>query len=320
MYKYVFLALTLVTYGLNVHAGSIDVYGLSSKDAERLLEKWGKAIYETEKFYWSKLLEKKLTINNEKVWQKTQNNFIAKIKQSFGVQTVLIESVYYPDTKDVFTTISLDRAPLYQPHSSVFQPRNPPDVLDKLLAFIPKATQFVIEHPEYTHALNCLDYHCITPEIPYFKADLSYFRHEVPLQKEMILEVLNHSSDIQRRRAAIFALGYLKHPQEIVDVLEEHLSDPSNLIRHDCLRVYGELLDKAPEVNVHIEKILPSLFSVYEAERNKTLIVLMHLLKKSHYKRIIAVNVTDQLLRLKDLKQPNNHDLACQILDQLERV
>jgi hypothetical protein len=43
----------------------------------------------------------------------------------------------------------------------------------------------------------------------------------------------------------------------------------------------------------------------------------MHLVKQNRYKRIIAANASNQLWRLKDLKQPNNHDLACQILATL---
>lgn len=317
MYTYIALALALLGFSLTADAGDIDVYGLDKNDATKLLNTWGKAIYQTEKMYWKQRLAHQLTPEDERAWQKTQQDFIAKIKQRFESQTVLIESVYYPDTNNLFTTISLDKMPLYQPPTPVVQARTHPDVLDKLLAFIPKATQFVLDHPEYTNALNCLDYHCITPEHPYFKADLSYFRDAVPRQQDMILEVLNHSADISRRRAAIFALGYLKHPQTIVNVLERHLNDPSTFIRHDCLRVYGELLAKAPEVKVDIDKILPCLFSVYEAERNKTLIVLLHLVKQNRYKRIIAANASNQLWRLKDLKQPNNHDLACQILATL---
>ena len=318
MYK-LSIGISLLYYGLKVYAGGIDVYGLNQTAAAQLLEKWGKPIYETEKSYWALRLEKKLTPEKEQEWQKKQQDYIERIKHTFSYQTVLIESVYYPGTKDLFTTIGLDKAPSYQQKIAAYQAKNPPDVIDKLWLFIPKATQFIIEHPEYANALNCLDYHCITPEHAYFKADLSYFRHEVPLKKNIILQELSHSTNLQRRRAAVFALGYLKHAQEIADILEEYLSDPSTLIRHDCLRVYGELLQKAPEVNVHIEKILPSLFSVYEAERNKTLVVLSSLVKQSRYKDMIDSNAKQQLLLLKDLKQPNNHDLACQILEELDR-
>lgn len=318
MYKYIPFFITFISWGFKSEAGDIDVYGLNQKRAGQLLAKWGKPIYEVEKFYLTKRLENKLTATNEREWQQKQQYFIKNIKQSYGYQTVLIESVYYPDTKDVFTTISMDRAPSYQEKASIYQAKNPPDVLDKLLAFIPKAIQFVIEHPEYANALNCSDYHCITPEHPYFKADLSYFRQEVPLQKKMILQELNHSNDIQRRRAAIFALGYFKQAQEIASILEEHLNDSSTFIRHDCLRVYGELLQKAPQIKVDVLKILPSLFSVHEAERNKALIILTRLVKQNRYKATIAAQAKEQLLLLKQLKQPNNHDFASQILAELE--
>jgi hypothetical protein len=320
MYKYIYPALGLICSNLIAHAGTIDVYGLNKVAASHLLQKFGKPIYETEKFYWQRRLEKKLSFENEQVWRKKQQNYIDMIKQFYGFQTVLIESVYYPDAKEIFTTISLDKAPSYQPKIISYQVKSPPDLLDRLLAFIPKATQFVIEHPEYANALNCLDYHCITPEHPFFKTDLSYFRREVPLQKKMILHELSHSPDLQRRRAAIFALGYLKEAQEIVSILEDNLTDPSTLIRHDCLRVYGELLTKAPKVNVHIEKILPSIFSVYEAERNKALIILTNLVKQSRYKGIIDAKARQQLMSLAQLKQPNNHDFAVEILQELNRV
>ena len=188
MYKYVSMGISLLYYGLKVYAAGIDVYGLDQTAAAQLLKQWGKPIYETEKSYWALRLEKKLTPQKEQEWQKKQLDYIEGIKHTYAYQTVLIESVYYPGSKGLFTTIGLDKAPSYQQKVAAYQAKNPPDVLDKLWLFIPKATQFIIEHPEYANALNCLDYHCITPEHAYFKADLSYFRHEVQLKKNMILQ------------------------------------------------------------------------------------------------------------------------------------
>ena len=67
-------------------------------------------------------------------------------------------------------------------------------------------------------------------------------------------------------------MAYFKDPQEIARVLNQTLKDKNYYIRHDTLRVFGELYAKAPDITFDIQCVLQSLKADHVAERNKALI------------------------------------------------
>jgi hypothetical protein len=122
---------------------------------------------------------------------------------------------------------------------------------------------------------------------------------------------------LARRRAAIFLLGYFKNPEEIAKILNQVLTDDNSYIRHDALRVYGELYPKYPSLDVPVALVVNSIYSCNEAERNKALIFLNELASNPKYQEIMIDTAGAQLITLLRLKQPNNHNFAYQILQKL---
>jgi hypothetical protein len=301
-----------------VHGSNIDIYGASPQMALTILKDYGDKVSTLEQKRIKFLISHRETINQEQSIKK----LIAEISSKYKLPPVTIDSIYYPDKKQVFTTINICDPRLTKgliKDSAIFnyQVSKNPDVVDKMIMFLPKAAAFIVLHPEYTNKLNCLDYQCITPEHPEFEKDLAYFRGTVPKQQRFIEATIEKDPVNERRRAAIFLLAYLKNPEEIARVLNTVLDDENSYVRHDGLRVYGELYAKAHISDVPVAKIIKSLYSCNTAERNKALIFLNELAKEPKYQTAIIEQAGEQLMTLLELRQPNNHDFAYQILRKI---
>lgn len=305
--------LSSMSYGLN-----IDVYGASSKKAQDILDDYGPRIYQLEQ----KMLSLNIAHRDATALQKSSHQLVNELTNKYKLPQVSVDSVYYPDLNEMYTTINicdprLTKGLMRGEPEKNYQVSKTPDVVDRMYLFIPKAVAFLVLHPEYTHKLNCLDYHCITPEHPEFEKDLTYFRGTVPKQQRFIENTVLKDPQLARRRAAIFLLAYLKNPEEIARILNQTLEDKNSYIRHDALRVYGELYAKSHLRDVPADKVVRSIYSCNEVERNKALIFLNELAENPKYQSLLIEQAGNQLITLLHLKQPNNHRFAYQILQKL---
>jgi hypothetical protein len=296
-----------------VFAGEIDVYGVDSDLSAKIIKKYGVKLASLEENRLRSFFKHQKTTQ----MQAQISKCIRDIQHEFFLPSIKVDTVYYPDSNQFFTTIDCcvfnkDDKAIFENYPSHHQM----DIVDRMHFFIKKAGSFVVSHPQYANHLNCRDFQCITPELPEFDTDLNYFRKMVPQSKLLIENTIFHDLNLERRRSAIFLLAYYQDPNEISKILVKLLSDKSYFIRHDALRVYGELYAKSLNLSVPIQKVLPSIHACDVAERNKALILVNEMAKHPQYHEAIKREVW-QLIRLLQLKQPNNHLFAYDILKKI---
>ena len=136
-------------------------------------------------------------------------------------------------------------------------------------------------------------------------------------ERKLILDTLNHDPNAERRAAAVFLVGFFSDPNEIVQILSQHINDPSGLVRNDALRVIGSTAQTTKMTEIDVTPFLGLLNSPDETDRNKTLWVLMTASKSKKAKPILIQNAGENLINLLALKQPNNHEMAYSVLKQI---
>lgn len=294
-------------------ADGIDVYGVNDKLAEKILKKFGTETFNFEKKLMLERTQGTLTVKSISSYREKQNILQERVAKAYGFKQVFFDTVYYPETKEIFTTIEVPSLPISDTKLANYQIKCH-DIINDMILFTQKIARLMVTNPDFGKEPQCKDLHCICPESPLVLKDLEHFRALVPKQHALIKKTIESDKSLVRQRAALFLLAFYKNPQEVADILNKVLRDPSFHIRHDALRVYGVLLQKAPWIHTRVDLFIPSCFSMHEAERNKSLIVLNELSKQKKYQKTITSQLNLQLLKLLKLKQPNNHDLAYSIL------
>lgn len=302
-------------YLLSPHsfAGEIDVYGASPELGLKMIQKYGSSLAHLEEKRIYKVMHHQKSENLEKAITEK----IKIIQHEFSLPALRVDTVFYPDIGKFYTTMGCCQLSANDAYTPVPYPQHKKlDIIDSMHFFIQEAVSFMISHPEYANRLVCRDYQCITPEIPEFNAKLKYFRKVVPQSKAWIEKTIFEDKNLERRRAAIFLLAYYPNPEEINQILTRLLDDKNHFIRHDALRVYGEMYPKTKHMDIPVQKILLSAHACDVGERNKALIVLSEAAKKSQYHSLLKQD-TKQFIELLKLKQPNNHVFAYDILKQI---
>ena len=131
---------------------------------------------------------------------------------------------------------------------------------------------------------------------------------------KLIIDTLNHDPDPERRAAAAFLIGHFTNPHEIVSLLSPHVSDPSSFVRNNVLRVLGATIQKAKITQINVPPLLDLLDSPFDTDRNKALWVLYTAADEPKSKPVIIQQGGKKLVSLLRLKQPNNHQLAYEVL------
>ena len=296
------------------YATNIDVYGVRKDIAHHILKYYGESIRQVELDRMSKKLKHQSTF----VEEKKLNQLLGELKKKYNYSQISIDTVYYPDKHQSFTTINIcdskfTHGLLKGEKEAAYSIPYQPDIIDRMIVFIDKAVEHMVSHPGVVTRFVCKDLQCITPDNKYFFKDLDFFRKHVPLQMTFIQRSIFTDPILKRRRAAIFLLAYCKDTQQVARLLEKCLDDNNSYIRHDALRVFGEMYLRHPELKVPIEKVIRSSYSCDEAERNKALIFLNELAVNSKYHSFL-VKQREHFQLLQQLIQPNNHLYAKQIL------
>lgn len=316
-YFIIFIGMSLL-YS-TVFSSNIDVYGARKDISQQIIKHYGDFICQIEKARLLKTIHHQATVLEE----KKLNQIVGKIKKQYHYSQIAVDSVYYPDKQESFTTINICDPKVTHglskgSNGSMYQIPLKLDLVDQMIVFIDKAVDYMVTHPEDANRLICRDLQCITPENKYFSKDLTYFRQQVPKHLKFIRHTISNDSILQRRRAAIFLLAYDKDINEVAALLEKCLDDDNSYIRHDALRVFGEMYLKHPRFKVPIEKVIRSTYSCDEAERNKALIFLNELASHSNYHPAL-LNETEHFQALAKLVQPNNHLYAERILKKISK-
>jgi hypothetical protein len=318
-YKYFFIFIGMFLVYSKVFSSNIDVYGARKDIAQYIIKHYGDSVRQVEQARLLKTIHHQATV----LEQKRLNQIVGDIKKQYHYSQIAVDSVYYPDKQESFTTINIcdphfTHGLLKGSKGAMYQIPAKPDLIDQMIVFINKAVDYMVSHPEDANRLICRDLQCITPENKYFAEDLTYFRQQVPKQLQFIKHTIFNDSILQRRRAAIFLLAYHKDIDLVASLLERCLDDDNSYIRHDALRVFGEMYPKHPNFKVPIEKVIRSTYSCDEAERNKALIFLNELASHPKY-HMALLNEVGHLKTLGQLIQPNNHLYAERILKKITK-
>lgn len=303
----------------------IDVYGVDATESQHLIQKYAKSIREIEMNLAKCLDESYHGIEQPKkmanLYQQ-KHQIIKTIKQDGHYAFVDIQTVSYPDKSDIYSTIEIipnaDSPRLkYIHHPYRHHSPSKYDLIKEMLTYQQKVIRLMMTN-QLDLTDNCPVYHCAAPFThPELKPYLALFNHGMQQHKAEVVDTLNHDPDPEHRAAAAFLIGHLRDPHEIVALLSSHVSDPNATVRNNVLRVIGETIWRAKMNQLDASPYMALLDSPYVSDRNKSLIILYTIADSASGKKQIATNNHGRLETLAALKQPNNRDMAIQILKKI---
>lgn len=319
----------------------IDVYGIDSKQAEEIKTRYGQQIRNIE-FAINSAIEssikkaitsKTLQLDNIKPphgynqLKKKREALLNQIKKEQNLLFVDASTIFYMPKNVAYTTIEVvsrahpELLRYTSPHIRPKKSHTPSDLIDKMYEF-DHLSMMLYSNNELeekdTSSKNCPVYHCVMNfSHPRLKPYLSLFNEGVIKEKSLILNTLKNDPDQERRGSAVFLLGHLKDPHEIISRLLPYVQDKDSLVRNNSMRVIGETMRKAKIYDIDLKPFLALLHSPITLDRNKSLYVLNAAARLPVAQKIIAQQSGEVLLQLLQLKQPNNHDLTYKLLKRI---
>lgn len=289
---------------LSIFADDIDVFGVDDITQQKILKRFGRPVL---------MNQKKIFYARSSGVNMEQKNLEQAIVHQFHLPAVRFENVYYPN-HSFYTTIEVLPKPLQESASYQYIPKKPYDLIDRMIIFKDEAIKLYLKQPQLASELQCLDFHCLVEEHSILQSELDDFRKLVPQQMVLVDKTLLGDKNLERQRAAIFLLAYYPNHKLILQRLETLLHHQNRFIVHDTLRLLGEYLKHYPKTSVNIKQISNFLSAHDLAVRHKALLVLEVLAHQKCHHLELKQETGQALLELLKLKQPNNHELAYQIL------
>ena len=314
-------------------ADTVDVYGLSPKDANKLLKQYSKVVGELEtevlKETQKQAPDKDLNDSLKEAMRK-KYNLLNEITKKNGYLFVDFQTIFYPDDTYSTTIEIVDKQhpermkfvnamPLRNSKENIPEKKSnyKPDLIDAMTKYHFTSMKMFMTH-QVGPKVKCPVYHCTFGfEHPKLKPYLTVFNNGVIKDKKLIIETLRHDKSSERRASAAFLVGHFKDPLEIVSILSPSVTDNDEGVRNNVMRVIGSTMDKAKLHNIDVTPFLSALDSPYVTDRNKALWVLTSAVENSASKKIVLQKGGDKLLALLELQQPNNHDFAYIILKKI---
>lgn len=146
-------------------------------------------------------------------------------------------------------------------------------------------------------------------------SDLPKLKEGASRYKRQLMDIIRYSDNELSRGEAVLILGHLEDYKELATFLMEFVDDVSSAVRNSSMRVLGAILAQHDIPKMDIRPILKALNYPYVTDRNKAAYVVFNcLLKDDSLHALIIKESGDTLINLLRLKQPNNHDLAYNIL------
>lgn len=142
---------------------------------------------------------------------------------------------------------------------------------------------------------------------------LERFRRGVRAHQQELVRILYHDRDDEHRAFAAFLLAYMQDGHALVRVLMPALSDSSELVRNNAMRVLAEISGAHAEIDIPVAPVADALHYPATTDRNKAAAILAGLAKRPACRAAI-LREGFTLLEMLRLQQPNNHDWAYIIL------
>lgn len=174
-----------------------------------------------------------------------------------------------------------------------------------------------------SNEMRCQAFHCIWGhDHPLLAPFESRFIEGVERHQKELAEIFLNDSDSSKRANAAFLLAYMKDGQALVDLLQHRMHDVDYVVRNNVLRVFAYIAHDHPELKLPLSKILISLNHPLTTDRNKAVGILHGIVKQPTLdpadREWIKREGIPILLKMKELKQPNNRDFAIEVLKILE--
>lgn len=245
------------------------------------------------------------------------------IKDQFGFAYVNLSLITYfkPNPGDYITVDVVEPEDVSKRMSFLPEPKGQfedPDGLIALweeyfLAGVELQRSGQLEYPK-----SCPVWHCTYGfENPKLAPFLEKFNRLVPPNEKKLVRLLKEDSHPQFRGNAAFLLAHIKNGRSVIQYVLGSVTDPSELVRNNAVRVLSEMALKHPENDIPVEPILQVLNFPMTTDRNKAGFTLASLALKEKNKKRILQGGGKIILEMLRLKQPNNHDPAYTILKNL---
>lgn len=328
MRKIVFFVL-LCAFSLILNAANIiDVYGVEPGLSEDIIKNYGTLVGDIE----SQFIKEMIKISNggkddyiEKVVLPKKTHLINEIKKHYNFAFVQFDTILYPNDENTHTTIEVitqnDKNRLRfipSPKKVQSTPKLKHDLVDKMVKFHDKSMNLLVNNQLNSIVTKCPVYHCLPGfNHPELKDSFTLLTHQAPKEKALLINTIGHDPLPERRVAAVYLVGYLDDPHEIISLLTKHVMDSDDGVRNSAMRVIAETMRKAKIDEINVKPFLELLDSPYDTDRNKALYVLLSAANLPLSKQLIIRDGSKQLMALLQLKQPNNHDMAYALLKNI---
>lgn len=315
-------------------ANTVDVYGLSPKDANKILKQYSKAVAEIETVFTKESTKQAPGKNINESFKEVATkkyNLLQEITRKNGFLFVDFQTIFYPTDDSYSTTIEIvdkqhpermnfvNAMPFRYVNEDALEKKNAhkPDLIDAMTKYHFTSMKMLMNH-QISPKVNCPVYHCTLGfEHLKLKPYLTVFNNGVIKDKKLVIETLRHDKSSDRRASAALLVGHFKDPLQIVSLLLPSVTDKDEGVRNNAMRVIGATMEKAKLNKIDVMPFLNALDSPYVTDRNKSLCVLTSIVDNPVSRNIVIQKGGDKLLAILQLQQPNNHDFAYIILKKI---
>jgi len=302
----------------------IDVYGSDSITANEIINKYRSKIDDS-----AYMLDKAIKSMGDagipmssKQYELNKMKLEKEIKRKYGFLFVELDTIYYSDKKNIYTTVEVVEKKhaerlrfVVAKNNNKFIYKSKNDLINEMITYEKIGLKLGISQQLDPKSEICPVYHCTEGfSHPKLKPYLKIFNVGAIRERELILNTLSKDPSSSRRGAAAFLVGHFRDPHEILTILSPYVNDKDEGVRNDVMRVMGETIKKAKITKIDVLPFVNLLSSPYDTDRNKALFVLR---EASKYRENINEIIQYGNIKLMDnlkLKQPNNHDFSYQIL------
>lgn len=326
-YKFLYLILFLLTSQLYAQPG-FDIYGVDANTQNQLFSSCAREVQ-----MYVDLLEamKKMSpAAREKKFVKLKKIDTAlskKINQFGKFHFYKVSIIYYPDRRQNFVTLDLvkeeDKNRFPRTSREVLKTTRQNQELKALFSiwntYINKKFKLVFANKLDLKSHSCPVAHCTWGfDKQELKTIVPKINSGVEKYKESLMEIIKYGKNNEDRENAILLLGHDKNYQAVANLLIQYMNDPDDGVRNNSMRVLAAILSKHNIPNLSVDSVVAALNYPYVTDRNKAAYILLNIVKKdksSHQQ--VTLKAGAILMQLLKLQQPNNHDMAYQILTEI---
>ncbi len=323
------LWIAIVVLLVSIHESNATVIrGTDLFGSERICKE---ELMSAEPALWSELhsaLEVAELGGNERV-AKIVNQLEERLRRNYGLPYVHISIIFYfqGDEREAYITIDVvekedaERRLNFNSHpQGMFN--DPDGLIAQWDAYLQIGWDLLEKGEIGCGEVKCRAFHSIFghqhPQLAHFE---ELFIDGVAKNKEILIDILHCDSNDHRRASAAFLLAYMRDGQQLANILESSISDPSSEVRNDVLRVYSMIAQDYPNIVIPMEKILTALNYPDATDRNKAAAVIYGVVSHdeglSKFGKLILNTSGDTLLKMMQLQQPNNSDWAYLIIQRI---